>query len=354
MDAVDTIFRVLKEHHLENLKACFVTSLIRQKVFHKFKIFGKYFTIAVDASGVTSYSKRHCEHCLTKKYENTTVYFHYVLEAKLVTSNGFCISLATEWIENNENDFNKQDCEHKAFKRLAKKLKHYFPRLPICILADGLYPNEPFFRICTQNQWSFIVTLKDGNLKSVQEEISLLPESKKIKKTITRHAKYSRTQQNYKWVNDIDYKNISLSWIECSETITSLKSKEDDISRFVFITNIKITNKEAAAIVYAGRQRWKIENEGFNIQKNNGYEMQHQYSRISYLAMKNYYQCMQIAHLINQLAILSKNIKELFKQDTTLTVKHIWKRLISLMLEGQIDVSLLYDSDIGKIQIRFA
>lgn len=39
-----------------------------------------------------------------------------------------------------------------------------------------------------------------------------------------------------------------------------------------------------------GRLRWKIENEGFNIQKNLGYELEHKYSRVSFVALKNYYQ----------------------------------------------------------------
>ena len=58
-------------------------------------------------------------------------YFHNILEAKLVGSNGFCLSLATEWIENTAHDYDKQDCEIKAFKRLAEKLKKSFKRLKI-------------------------------------------------------------------------------------------------------------------------------------------------------------------------------------------------------------------------------
>jgi hypothetical protein len=39
-------------------------------------------------------------------------YFHSVLEARLVTPNGFSISIATEWIENPEGgEYDKQDCE---------------------------------------------------------------------------------------------------------------------------------------------------------------------------------------------------------------------------------------------------
>lgn len=49
----------------------------------------------------------------------------------------------------------------------------------------------------------------------------------------------------------------------------------------------------------AGRWRWKIENEGFNTQKNYGYCLEHMYSRL-YQGMKNHYYLIQIGHMIAQ------------------------------------------------------
>ena len=51
----------------------------------------------------------------------------------------------SEFLSYTEGDqaSSKQDCELKAFKRLAEKIKKRFPRLPIQILLDGLYPNGP-------------------------------------------------------------------------------------------------------------------------------------------------------------------------------------------------------------------
>ena len=43
------------------------------------------------------------------------------------TSPNLRIALVTEWIIN-EAEYDKQDCETKAFKRLAPKLKAYFPK----------------------------------------------------------------------------------------------------------------------------------------------------------------------------------------------------------------------------------
>ena len=57
-------------------------------------------------------------------------------------------SVASEMIKNSEEYKNqseekvKQDCESKAFTRLAEKIKKKFPRLPIVITADGLYVSQ--------------------------------------------------------------------------------------------------------------------------------------------------------------------------------------------------------------------
>ncbi|MFH1029654.1 MAG: hypothetical protein V1770_00155 [bacterium] len=76
----------------------------------------------------------------------------------------------------------------------------------------------------------------------------------------------------------------------------------------------------------SGRMRWKIENEGFNIQKHHGYGLGHKYSRVCMKAMKNYYQCMQIAHIINQLFELSCLFQSWLKGKET--IKHIWEVML--------------------------
>ena len=333
MDTVDDVMRQLKESELEELKKSMLCKLLKKKSLHKYRLFGRWFVVAVDGTGVYSFSKRHCDQCLTKTSKNgTTTYSHNVLEAKLICSNGFSISIATEWIENPEGIFNKQDCEQKAFKRLAEKLKKSFPRLPICIAADGLYPTQPFFEICRKNNWRFIVTFKEGNLPSVWKKINAL---QKVTDDNSRNSTIvcqSETLcREFSWINDIDYHGYQLNWIQCVESSDKKNSKT---TSFVHLTDIEINWTNAPDISMTGRLRWKIENEGFNTQKNHGYNLQHKYSRSSYLAAKNYYQCMQIAHLINQLVELSSNCAKLLQKKTT--IKHLWKCLIGFFTYGVI------------------
>lgn len=358
MDAVDAVLRLLQAEELEKLKVCLVSGLIEKKVFHKFKFLGKRFVVALDGTGLYSYDSKHCEHCLHKTSSTgITTYFHHVLEAKLVTSNGMAISLCTEWIGNDQaNRFDKQDCEHNAFKRLAVKLKKSFPRLPICITADGLYPNQHFFAICQQNGWDFIVTLKDGNLPSLQEEIGLLlplTVNSSTQRILT--GKNVRTTQTYRWVNNLEHKKAAIHWIECKEEIltTAATTSEVESSRFVHVTNLEITSQTACQVSDAGRLRWKIENEGFNTQKNGGYNIEHKYSRVSFQALKNYYQCLQIAHLINQLVEKSMTISALVADKLGIT--YLWQKiLVGFLIWIDLDEKELAAIKTQRWQIRLA
>ena len=354
LDSTEDIFRVLQPLELEKLKAIFISQIIENKVFYRFKFLGKKYQIVVDGTGVISSDTKHCDQCIVKTSKNgVKTYFHSVLEAKLVTSNGFSISLASEWIANNEIKYDKQDSEHKAFKRMAVILKNYFPRMAIVILADGLYPNQHFFTICEDNNWNFIVTFKDGNLPSVWEEVNLLPvKAKGTMENILPPTKSTENKQSYTWCNNIDYQKHIIHWIECNEEIKYVNENKTEITRFVYVTDIEINKDNAVAIVFAGRLRWKIENEGFNTQKNGEYELEHKYSRVSFNALKNWYLTLQLAHLINQLTLLSQDIDDLKKTDSKLTYKHFWKLLKGLLVHTELTDIELFDPLHKKIQIR--
>jgi len=311
--------------------------------------------VAIDGTGMATFDHKHCESCLSKTSKNgVTTYFHNALEAKLLTASGMSLWIATEWISNEgKKSYQKQDCEQAAFDRLAAKIKNYFPRLPIVMVADGLYPKVGFFNICRQNNWKYIVTLKDGSLKSLQEEIRWEKRvNHKQKREITRVDKTTVTILNCQWLKDLTYKDHALNWVEYIEENTSKKTGEKHWQRFVHLTNMDIDSDLCLGISDTGRLRQNIENEGFNTQKNHGYALEHKYSRVDFLAMQNYYQCLQIAHIINQLVVASKTIKTLLKKTLKCTEKYIWKRLLSFLSEVAILESELINLTYAKFQIR--
>jgi hypothetical protein len=354
MDTVNGVMAGLSSEQLEELKRSLIQTLLKRRVWHKYRLFNKYFKVAIDATGVYTFDEEPYEGCPFRQYKKKKVWIQPVLEAKLVTATGFSISVCTTWILNGEA-FKKQDCERKAFVRLAEKLKRAFPRLPICILADGLYPYQTFFEICKKNDWSFIVTFKDGSLKSVWRHIDEhLPDFPGNKTSAYRAVNRDKAEcDEYTWFNNIDYHGYKIHWLETLETKKNLGTKQVKEQRFVHLTSFAIELKTAAVICFAGRTRWKIENEGFKCQKREGYALQHKYARKNLTAIKNYYQCMQIAHLINQLATLCKVVQNHLKQDRKLTIKDFWKDLSALMIAGHIDQELIQTHQKGRFQFRY-
>lgn len=328
-DTIEDVMRVLKPEQLEILKAQLVSSLIEQKLFRKFRFLGKSYYVAVDATGTHTFDHKHCEHCLSKtSKKGVTTWFHYVLEAKLVTSAGHAISLASEFIENlPDRDYKKQDCELKAFVRLAARIKKHFPRLPICILADGLYTNNTVFSICRKNGWHFIITLKDGCLKTFHTEVELLKATAK-QRVVCRRDRTHNIKIECSYLNDTEYHEYKYHWISCKETKTQHSDGMVQEQKFIYITNVEQSLANVVGTADGGRLRWKIENEGFNIQKNRGYELQHKYSQSSYEALQNYYQILQIAHAINQFVEKSRDVEILLNAHSDLTIKLLWTNLM--------------------------
>jgi hypothetical protein len=329
-DTINNFLKKLKPIELEKIRDYMIRKLFEKRCLEQYRLLDKYWTIAVDATGLVSFSERHCEHCLKREYKNKdtgeierTTYFHYVLEAKLIVGD-MVFSIDTEFIENEGEVYEKQDCEINAFKRLAERLKNKYKRLPICILGDSLYAVDPIFQICQKNKWKYILTFKEGRTKSIWSEYQGLKkvEASKI--------------NGYTWVNLIEYKNNLVNIVE-AELIEKEVEKE-----FSYITNLEIKKNNVERIVAAGRSRWKIENEGFNNQKNIVNNIEHLCCK-DYTAMKNHYLLVQIAEILRQLFEQGYELIRSLKA----SIKEISSRLLESFRREFITVE-----DINKINKR--
>jgi len=304
-DTLNDAFCQIDPEQVQEVVCFMVETLIRKKVLYKYRVLDTCFVIAVDGTGTITYPRRHCPHCLTQKRNGKTIYYHQVLEAKLVTPNGFAFSLMTEFIENPGEAVDKQDCELKAFYRLARRIKTRFPRLPVLMTGDGLYACGPVFQICKDYAWKFMIVLKDKDLPSVNEEFAALRPLQRANHLTVRTGKRGEIKQDYSWVNSIRYTDSEkrdhvVDVIECLE-VKPDKHGEPAQSKWKWITNCNVDESNVAALSNdAGRNRWKVENEGFNVQKNGGYELEHGYTTDANAA-KIFYYLLQIAHMLAQL-----------------------------------------------------
>ena len=329
-DTLEYFCKMLKPEELRAIRKKMIQRLIRMKKLTKYRLFGKYYMIAIDGTGNLTFKKRHCAKCLIRENkEGEKQYYHPVLDAKLVTRSGLALSVGTEFIENEKRiekgmkDKEKQDCELKGGYRLLKRLKKDYPQMHICILADSLYANQQIMKISEENKWKYIITFKKGSIPNVYKEFESL---KKLNKENIKNISSEKIDQEFRWVNEIEHEGHKVNIVECKE----IKQIGGKITTFCYITNIEITKKNVDYIVnQGGRLRWKIENEGFNMQKNGGYNLEHQYSS-NETAIKNYYIFMQIAHIINQLVEKSNLLKQHMKYFGS--IKNLSERFISELI----------------------
>lgn len=302
----------LGTEELERLRKRMICALLRRRKFEDARLLGKYWMVIFDATGLFHFPERHCPHCLKKMVnkgtpEEKAVYYHHVLEAKLVLGDGFVVSMGTEFIENENEDVSKNDCETKAFKRLAERLKKEYPRLPVCVLADSLYASEPVFEKCIRdNGWHFLLRYKEGSIPSIAEEyrsIAGMGEAEELDRQIAReYPRKGKVKEKHhmEWVPEIDYRGYKLTLLALEIGTESEKTGNKETRIFQWLTDLVVTGKNAGEFARAGRGRWQVENEGFNIQKNIRYDIQHANSE-DYNAMKCHYLLTQIADILLQL-----------------------------------------------------
>ena len=346
-DTLNYNYQHLKVAEVQEIICRLMEKLMEQKELRQWRLFGIYHLIAIDGTGVLTYPERHCDYCLTRKLNNgTTCYYHPVLEAKLITANGYALSLMTEFIENRDPQASKQDCELKAFYRLVERLKQRFPRADFCLLLDGLFAGGPTLELCEQRGWKYLITLTDADLPTVNEEFEALlalPPENRLEITLKKGE-----SQTFRWMNSIEYNDSdhnthSLNVLECVET-TPDKYGQLTSTKFKWLTNFTLLSHNAPILSdQAGRLRWKIENEGFNLQKNDGFALEHIFSHHE-VAHKIFYLLLQIAVIFFQLMAKSPFFHKVFPYGVG-SLKNIAFRLLeawrNLRLDDQAFLALL-------------
>ena len=209
-DTINNVFKKVKEKEIEEIRKYMIVKMIRNKMLEKYKVRGKYYHIVVDGTGLATSRKKYNENCLVKnktnkKGEEYQEYSTYVLEAKLVVGE-MVFSIGSEFVENEREDVNKQDCEINAFKRLAEKIKKEYPRLKIIISGDALYANKPVMDICKEKGWKYIIRFKEGAIPSLYKEYE----------TVVKIANESKIK-NYEYVTKLEYEESKTNIIKYRE-----------------------------------------------------------------------------------------------------------------------------------------
>jgi hypothetical protein len=282
----------IRPQALARLVVGMLRRLLRSRVLERFRLLGRWYMMAIDGTEIFSWWKPHCPACLTQTHGQRTRYYHAVLEAKLVCHNGLALSVGSEFIQNAGRG-DKQDCEKKALERLLARVRKDFPGLSICVLLDAQFLTEKLIALARQRRVRVITTFKEGAAPATFAEyealLALCPHNR-IERTD------GQTHRCYRWVNGLPIGKEKVDVLECRETKANGKT-----TRFVWATTIPTTGRNVEVLSQqGGRLRWKIENEGFNVEKNRGFGLGHVFCQ-HWQAMQCLYILMQIAHTLSQL-----------------------------------------------------
>ena len=264
-----------------------VRRLLQMRLLDSARLFGRWWMVAIDG---TLQDRGHA----SKKGEAR---YRYVVEAKLVGPKGTMFSLMTEFRDLRDLVRDKEDCELKAFQRLAKRLHAEFPRLSLCLLLDGLYPVESVFDLCAAYDWKFIATHREGRQPLAWDEaVQTMLMSPTLVLKARRASEEGWVEQTLRWTHQVPFGKYEF------DVLFSGEISPPKATLWVWVTNFNLTHANVYTLAnQGGRARQGLENV-FNVEKNGGFGLEHAFCAHT-TASQNYHLIMQVAHILEQLLV---------------------------------------------------
>ena len=231
--------------------------------------------VALDGTEFFRSRSIHCPHCATRKRsDGATEHFHQMLAATLVApGHARTLPLPPEFVAPRDGAA-KQDCEREAAKRwLQRHGTRCAPLRPV-YLGDDLYACQPVCRAMLDSGGDFLLTAKPASHKTLCEYLDgIRPPTRRA----TAGAGARRRIHRYRWMTDLPIRDgddaLRVNWLE----ITSARPDGTVTHRGTFVTSLDVNRDNVAELADCARARWKIENETFNVLKQHGYHLKHNF-----------------------------------------------------------------------------
>ena len=342
---------------IESLHIKMVRKLINNKKFKKLLIQG-YMPISFDGTQKAVRQNQLQEEgwllrTITTKEGKKFQQYVYVLEANITFSNGLTIPLLTEYcyleIDLAADAKAKQDCELTGFKRLADRLKKYFPRLKIIALLDNLYACDSVLTILNEKKWEFMIKVP-AKLKALYEPLKA---QRNNMASIPGQLYHREREQQFYWLNNVNYKDHKVHLVGCFEKWDEVCKETGEIikmgSHHTWISSLRLSITNVHVLCNLGARSRAMIEDSMNTEKNRGYKYEHIFS-YDWVAMRGFHLLMRLAHAINALSEFTEKFKKFIRELGLLNsltrvfdaVMHLW--LSDEWFEKQLE---------KKLQLRF-
>lgn len=315
-------FRPIYKEYLHRLQ--------RGKHLERYHLFDGSIFCAVDGTNYFSSDEVNCSSCLLKEHRKGKVsYSHSILQGAIMhPSMRQVFPLMPEEIRNSDGQ-KKQDCEINAGKRFIQQLRKDHPRMQITLGGDGLNSKQPFIEAARAEKMNFIFVAKPGDHKALFDWIEVAKKQEEVKQ-------FKRTDEKgrihvYEWMNQVPLngseETIWTNYFSYELQVLDEKTGEFKVNyRNSWVTDFKITKDRVEELTNAGRCRWKVENECFNVLKNQGYSITHNYGHGKKNLSFNFLQLILLSFFFHQIAELTDSLFQACREKHG-SKAHMWETL---------------------------
>jgi hypothetical protein len=176
--------------------------------------------------------------------------------------------------------------------------------LTAIVTGDDLYAHEPMVQQLQQNRFPFVLVAKPESHPELFEWVRMLEQ-----RGGSEHGQWhegpacQRRFFDYRIARQVPLSAALQTWVTFVEVWETNRSGER-VYHNSFITDLDVDGENVAVVVQIGRSKWKIENEQFNVHKNHGYELEHNYGHGQQTLSMIFY-------LLNLLAFVAPAIVEM-------------------------------------------
>ncbi len=231
--------------------------------------------VALDGTEYFRSQKISCANCSRRSRKDGAVDYHHdmVLATLVAPGHDRVVPLAPEFIVPQDGS-EKQDCESRAARRWLAAHGPGVARLKPVYLGDDLYSRQPICESVQAVGGHFIFVAKPSSHPTLYDWLAGI-EAPRYQERVKK-GRHFQTHR-YRWLCDVPIRDgedaLLVNWLEIE-----LVNKAGKVTyRNSFITDLPVDKTNVAELAACGRARWKIENETFNVLKNNGYHLEHNF-----------------------------------------------------------------------------
>jgi hypothetical protein len=240
---------------------------------------GTYYTVALDGSEYFRSTKIQCPHCLRQTDPQGRVHYsHKIVGATVVRAGSHqVLPLDVEEVRNATAESAPQDCELTAGKRLITRLRQEHPQMALIMIGDDLYSHVPFVEQLQHLRQHYVLVAKPSSHPTLMTAVAAAEGTEQSQTGQWTEGSGSRPRTyTYRLVRQIPLaleSTVRVNYVEGWEHTAQGELRYHNS----WITDLDVDAANVAGVVHIGRTRWKIENEQFNVHKNHGYELTHNY-----------------------------------------------------------------------------